>query len=306
MSEVNVNHIVETAGSFQDLANQHGGIFMIGGEENSVKPVDAIRYFSPSDKPEFAPLKKIVAQGAGIVPVRANFEQLADMPGREFGLLQPGIGIRPAVVTSRSRSAGSSGQAGQLHVAFLRGDRDIIDPNNIAAGANDPLNSLLLQAAAKLFTPTIGAHGSEGAVLSGEIGHIYGGLRTISDPFARQAAERGVDVTDGLVLDSKGLAVGITESRPVAGGNVPGAFDMVDDAGKIRRIPYDTATLGPDSTAILIDHPRFNQDTARLLGGMAPEIAATGLAILAKISRENPVDETRATKVYSQQALGLA
>jgi hypothetical protein len=306
MSEVSVNHIIETAGSFQDLANQNGGIFIVGGEENSVRPVGDIRYFSPPDQPEFAPLKKIVTQGAGIVPVRANFDQLAAMPGREFGLLQPGVGIRPAVVTSRSRSAGSSGQAGQLHIAFLRGDRDVIDPNNIAAGANDPLNSVLLQAAAKLFTPTIGAHGSGGAVLSGEIGHIYGGLRTISDPLAKQAAEQGVDVTDSLVLDGKGLAVGITESRSVAGGNVPGAFDMVDSAGKIRRIPYDTATLGPDSTAILIDHPRFNRDTTRLLGGMAPEIATTGLAILAKISRENPVDEARATKIYGQQALGLA
>lgn len=303
MNKPNVLHITETAGAFRRLADEHGGLYLLGEGQKEV-PHPPLRYVSGELIRRHPHLNEFVAQGAGLVPVGPNFGQLLQSPGREFGLVKPGEGIFPAVITAQSRRPRSRAP-GVIVVAYLASDWDKIDPKDIGKGAGDPLTSMLLKTASTLSLPTIAAHNENGQMLPGELGHRYGGLRTLSDPNAHEAILRGVDVTDrlanGVDFASKLTQYG-TDKRS---RKIPGAFDMVDDRGNVRRITYRLVGFGADSSALLIDHPNFNNDVSELLGGMMPAVAATGLAIVSKISREQPVDPGRAVTTYGQQALGL-
>lgn len=305
MNKPNVTHITEIAGAFQQLAHNYGGIHILGGEQQSQLHRPDLTYLPVHPtRPEHNHLREFNAQSAGIVPIGANFDTLATAHGREFGILKPGEGIFPAVVTPLSRPFGAEGGP-RLHIAYLTSDWDKIDPQNIARGAADPLNALLLQTASTLYGPTIAAHGKGGLVVPGELGHRYGGLRTLSDPNAHEATQQGKDVTDELAVSGTGLATNITQhSRDEHERDIPGAFDMVDGNGRVRRIQYATAVLGPGSGALLIDHPKFNRNIGKELE-VLPAVAATGLAIIAKINREEPVDPRRAVAAYGQRALGL-
>lgn len=303
MSKPNVSHIAETAGAFHRLANEHGGLYLLSeGQKEAPNPL--LRYVPGELIWRNPQLSEFVAQGAGLVPVGPNFDQLLQSPGREFGLVKPGEGIFPAVITAQSRRP--RGHApGVIFVAYLASDWDKIDPKNIGKGAGDPLTSMLLKTASTLSLPTIAAHNENGQMLPGELGHRYGGLRALSDPNAHEAILRGVDITDRLA-NGVDFASNLTQyGTDKRSRKIPGAFDMVDDRGSIRRITYKLAGFGVDSSALLIDHPNFNNDVSELLGGMMPAVAATGLAIISKISREQPADPEHAVVAYGQQALGL-
>lgn len=321
MSEVNIQQISEIAGKFQDMSGNYGGMVVATEEQADMEPrlvsgeaPGALDYFLPDpDKPEHRVLREIAAQGAGIVWVRPNFDTLIGSAGRQFGLLKRGEdgGIFPAVITARSRPpeygvGGELRAEGELHIAYLSSVTDRIDPLDIAAGAGDPLNAMLLRTAEVLHGPTIAAHAPGGRQIPGELGHRYGGLRDLADPAVIAAIQRREDPTDQMAVSEQGLAARITGTESADGtSEVPGIFDIVDARGNVRRIQYRTVTLRPDSTAIIIDHPNFSQDISGLLGGMPAEIAATGLAFVAKLSREQPVDPGRAVRKYGEQALGL-
>lgn len=247
------------------------------------------------------------AAGLVLLPAHHNIERLSAYGSvhKGFGLMLPGVGIVPAVVSPRSTST-------ELHLFYDKSEA--ILPHQV--GKDDfriPEHSVVLLRNAVLFQDPVvgGEHADTSSAPATESGHGLLGLRTLTSDTVMQDVARGRHIVHDLAATKTGIL-------PIFSTDTQGSLGMFSHPRRKKQLGQLGECVVTDSDKFLLvidshydvldnatDVEELAASTARVSdieAKVSPiDIVASFALLAASAQREEPIDRITATALKNME-----